>query len=351
MSDRRELPAYFRMTGEGPEVTLAASEDDGPRKFEMRAYTGAPVDIFLWGRVIFDLEGMRLGRQKKPILLQHNPGQIVGYSTEVALDDEGLRISGRLSGSTESAREVISLGDEGFPWQASIGLQVSQAKYIDAEDEPVEVNGRSFRGGYYVQKSYLRESSFVPIGADDDTSGAVLEAITKDGLMVEVESHEEADMPDPKMDPAAFAATYPEAVDGWREEGRKESNAAEIARAKALHAALSGRAEFALEQFIAGSDVPTAKAALSDIVLAENADLHKQVEDALKAGATDAAAGVGFTASEAEERKVDVSKLAPEDRWEKDAALRSEFITKDDYLAFAKAESDGGIRIFSRGGE
>ena len=338
MSEPRKIPAHFRLTGEGPDVTLAAADADGQRQFEMRAYTGAPVEIGIWGKVIFDLDGMRLGRQRKPILLQHDPGQIVGYATEVERDEKGIRMAGRMSAKTDAARQVVDLADEGFPWQASVGLQVAEARYVASDESAVTVNGHAFKGGYLIQKSYLRESSFVPVGADDGSSGAVLEAISKDGL-IEAETYKEAQMTDPKTDPVAtFAAEHSEAVEGWRDEGRKEARAAEAERAKALAAAFPTRAPFAFEQFIAGADVKAAQAAAFVIVEAESKALNEKLEAALKVVAADAAAGIGFVAAEAEPKNVSLSDLPAEERWKKDAAIRAEFGDKEAWLAYARHE-------------
>jgi phage head maturation protease len=345
MSESRKIPAYFRLTGEGPGVELSHGGDGGPRRFEMRAYTGAPVDVAAWGRVIFDLDGMRLGRKKKPILLQHDPSRIVGYSTEVERDEQGIRMAGLLSEKTAAAREVVDLAGEGFPWQASVGLQVSAARYVANDEDPVTVNGLSFKGGFLIQKSYLRESSFVPVGADDDSSGAVLEAIHSDGL-VEAETHKEASMQDPSKDPVAtFAAEHPEAVDGWRTEGREEARAS----AKALLSAFPGREKFALEQFLAGADVRGAKAAAYEVVAAENRQLHEKVAAALGAdAAADLEPGIGFAAAETEAPR---RPRTDDERWEQNADLRAEFGTKEAWQSYRAAEARGAVKILSKGGD
>lgn len=182
----------------------------------------------------------------------------------------------------------------------------------------------------------------------------VSESHTDDLDQVEADTKEH-NMPESKQDPVAtFAAEHGEAVEAWREEGRTEVRGAEIERAKALAEAFQGREQFALEQFLAGNDVPAAKAELADVLLAENKALSEKVESALEDGRKAAEAddtGVGFAASETEPRKVALEDLPPEERWEKDAAIRAEYGDKDAYLAFCRAEAAGGVRILRKGGE
>jgi signal peptide peptidase SppA len=190
----------------------------------------------------------------------------------------------------------------------------------------------------------------------NESTGAEAVSVSHSDDLDEVVSHSEDDMGDTKKDPvAAFAAEHAEAVEQWRDEGRTEASGADIKRAEALKEAFPDRDAFALEQFVKGNDIPAAKAELADVLLAENEALSKRVETALEEGRKSAATeetGVGFVASETEERKVNLADLGPEERWEKDAKLRDEFGgDKDGYLAYTKAEAAGQVRILSKGGD
>ena len=67
-----------------------------------------------------------------------------------------------------------ALADQGLRWQASMGVRLKEAEFVD-DGEARVINGRTFKGpGLHVTKSLLKESSFVPLGADSSTRAAVL---------------------------------------------------------------------------------------------------------------------------------------------------------------------------------
>lgn len=161
---------------EGRIVTLATGSD-GVRRFKMLAYTGARVSGG-FNDIIIDLAGVTLGAQRKPILLSHDPAKIVGFSESATIDGDGIRLEGVLSSATEAGREVAATADEGFPWEASVGIAVDKAVRLD-DGEEREVNGKMHKGPLtIIQKSRLREVSFVPNGADAKTRVAVFSGHT-----------------------------------------------------------------------------------------------------------------------------------------------------------------------------
>lgn len=163
-------------------VTFAAQEDPDAgdpsvpakaakkKRFKMHAYTGAPVEFFGMP-MVFDLAGMT-ATTGTPILQQHMHDKIVALADKAVVDATGLHFEGYCYG-TAAAKEVIDLADEGFPWQASMGVKPLEVEFMD-EGEAREVNGKTFNGpGLYVGKSRVKESSFVPLGADDATRSLV----------------------------------------------------------------------------------------------------------------------------------------------------------------------------------
>lgn len=88
------------------------------------------------------------------------------------------------------------------------------------------------------------------------------------------QAKEQQAMPD-AITAEAFAAQNPNAIKEWKDAAASEARSAAISetvnRAKSLAVAFKERPQFVLDQFIAGADVPAAKAALADILLAENA--------------------------------------------------------------------------------
>lgn len=250
MPKQHELPEnqVLRLI-EGNSVELVASDaekPDGPRAFKMLAYSGAAVQRW-FGRMVFDLSGIELSKKRTPILKNHDSEQIVGMSDSIEIGEAGLIISGKLSRKTIAAREVAELSDEGFPWQASIGMEISSVERLDADAKAI-VNGREITGpAHIVRKSKLRESSFVPVGADGDTSGVVMSFFEKEELKM---ANEKTDL----------------------EAERKSAAEGERKRFADLSAKFPKHAQFVSEHFAAGTSVEQAEAAFKDVLLKEQAE-------------------------------------------------------------------------------
>lgn len=136
-------------------------------KFRMRAYTGQVLTFAWWGRLVFDISGMRL-EQKFPILRQHDSLQPVGVGTTSYKADGALWAEGDLL-SNSYGQEVQQLLEEGFPLQASVGIWPITVEEV-ASDKSVIVNGQSFKGpGMVLRESHVREISVVALGRDDKT--------------------------------------------------------------------------------------------------------------------------------------------------------------------------------------
>ena len=286
---------------------LAPAEGKRQRRFSMLANTGASVQR-MFGKAIFDLSGIELGK-KIPILADHDSTKRAGYANKAELTEEGLVLSGVLL-SNETGKQIAEESDEGFPFQASIGLSVSEWLEVE-EGSTHEVNGREVAGPIAVAlKSRLLESSFLMAGADHNTHAIALAAAQQ-----QKEAH---------MTPEAFLAANPEAVAAWQEEAAQAARTTQRADLGAYLAAFPGRESFATEHFIAGSTLLEAKAALSDVLVTELAAAKAApapVDPTLEALATQAP-GVGFSGGDNEPG----SPPAPtvETLWER-PEIRSEF--------------------------
>jgi len=148
-------------------------EDDKIHAFDMVAYTGVEIRQFFSNRVVVDLEGMEIpGSGLLPILANHDDTKIVGHGT-AAINGSVLTVKGLISGTGPFAVEVKNNSLNGFPYQASIGAEIMRLEDVEA-GEQVNVNGMDFVGPLLVVRgSKLRESSFLPAGADDNTSATV----------------------------------------------------------------------------------------------------------------------------------------------------------------------------------
>jgi hypothetical protein len=172
-------------------------EDDKDKKpscptFEMTAYTGVKMDVGGWYLpVVIDMAGLTVGKKSRPILFNHDAAKIVGHSTKVDISDSNVKLSGIISGGGEYAREVAASGANGFPWQASVGVQAKQVKEIK-EGDSVSVNGTEHKGPLFlIRKGVLREVSFVPLGADDNTSASVAATVAEPDSVGDMEQENE----------------------------------------------------------------------------------------------------------------------------------------------------------------
>lgn len=146
------------------------------RRFTMTAYTGGPMQLAGWRYpVVVDLQGMQMGKQRRPILLDHTRDVdfVVGQTDSIAVLNNQLIVAGQVMGDSPKARQVIALNDKGFAWQASIGARADQVEFV-AEGKSTIVNGQEVFGPVNVaRRSFLGEVSFVVLGADDNTSAQI----------------------------------------------------------------------------------------------------------------------------------------------------------------------------------
>jgi len=172
------LAAFTSMKVEALSVDfdLTAAKGDGAPKlptFEIVGYTGAPISLSgFFSPVIVDLAGLRTASQEIPVLRDHDTSRIVGQTTAVKIAGD-VRLSGRVTGENDDAREVLSQAKNGFKWQASIGASVDRREFLDA-GKTATINGRTVNGPMVlVREATLGEISFVAIGADSATSATV----------------------------------------------------------------------------------------------------------------------------------------------------------------------------------
>lgn len=316
------IPAVQNFVATGAVRLLADDAKSGCRPFEMDAYTGAPVETW-FGREVVDLSGLELPGKAFPILRDHDRGNPIGYSASASIAGSSLVVKGSLT-TNASGREVAEMSDQGFPWQASMGFRVLRAEEIKAGDSKT-VNGKKFAGpGTVITKSRLLECSFVPLGADGATSARALASASDDTVEVE--------MSDPTTNQPAQN---------------------DMARLAALEQAFADRPAFVIAQFKAGHDVTQAKAALSDVLLAEKSETDKALSesraevDRLKAskgsvGVVALASSEARSAAPAEDNDADLDTFEQraKKKWKADKALRSEF------AAVAGDEEDGAFKAF-----
>jgi hypothetical protein len=156
------------------EALAAGTDAEAIPRFTMVAYSGEAMRIEGWRYpVVVDLDGLSIPSQRRPVRFGHSMYAGVGHTERIVIEGGRLIAEGIVSRDTVAAREVVTSGKRGFPWQASIGAQVAQAEFIRA-GKGITVNGRTFEGPLYVaRKTILGEISFVDLGADINSAATI----------------------------------------------------------------------------------------------------------------------------------------------------------------------------------
>ena len=156
-----------QLSWEAPVQLKKSNKSDVGNGFLIEAFTGEVIPRW-WGTLAIDIQGIQ-ARKSIPVLMNHSSGQIVGHSTDT-YKEGSFYVEGQFSGVTEEAKKVKGLADEGFPWQASIGVRALKVLSLEKNASMV-VNGISVDGPADVWiESEVFETSFVPLGADSNTS-------------------------------------------------------------------------------------------------------------------------------------------------------------------------------------
>lgn len=157
-------------------LTLAP-EVPGEQKgkgFLITAFTGAPVERYWGGPLMIATAGIK-ANAKMPILREHARDRVVGYSIKAWKEGANFLIRGEFSAKTQDGQEVQALAEEGFPWQASIGVWPRKIKILESDKESETVNGQKITGPAEIWlESYVREVSFCALGADDQSAAISL---------------------------------------------------------------------------------------------------------------------------------------------------------------------------------
>ncbi len=219
-SQRRKRAKLIRAAAEakalipfdGPITISAAAEGDtpkGPRRFEMLAYNGGELNVDQYPvPVVVDLDGMELRSQQIPTYFGHHRGdegsKLVGHSDHHDKSGGRLAVSGVVSAATPFASQVTEAHDNGYQWQASVGVAPSRSDLEDiASGRTTTVNGRTFTGPVIVaRKSILRHIAILPEGADKDTSLSIAAGAAQ--------PQKESDMEFSKWIEALFGGEVPE---------------------------------------------------------------------------------------------------------------------------------------------
>lgn len=280
----KQIPSKMNLSETG--YVKFADQEGGPlenensltRDISIDLYSGAEVQDAFEGSMIVDLSKMEMPKERMPILLNHDSGSIVGFADpkKIANTGETLSLQGEAIKAMTATQEVINASEGGFPFQASMGFDIMEARFIE-KGEREEINGRDFQGpGIIIDKSRLFEASIVPLGRDENTSSKVMSNENENIKKVEVKMAN-SDNRDPVE---AFEADHKDTVSKWKNEGidtgMKDGLTAGDKKAreqfKALNDAYPEDAEFVCTQFANGVTV-------EDSAVAFNTVLHERLKE------------------------------------------------------------------------
>lgn len=162
------------------EIVAAGGGEDGDNvaSFSIVAYNGGPLKTPAYMRqfgkpVVIDLAGL----QYSPSItanMDHDVTKRVGHITEKTNDGRQLVLAGVVSGTGESAREVVENAAKGYPWQASVEAIPTQKLEEIRAGQTASVNGRTIVGPALIaRKSRLYGVAFLSRGADETTSVSI----------------------------------------------------------------------------------------------------------------------------------------------------------------------------------
>lgn len=156
------------------DLEAAKADPTKPARVSIVAYSGGEMTPPGFANpVVIDLGGVTI-TGRVPLLVDHVNALSGAVGAGVAsIAANQLLVEGQLSRSSASAKQIIDLAAEGFPWQASVGMDNLTKEFIRA-GQTVVVNGQkltaSQRGLTVVRggrcgKFHLRPSGLTPIRA------------------------------------------------------------------------------------------------------------------------------------------------------------------------------------------
>lgn len=184
-------------------LTFAITPDAAsPKRFSGIAYSGGLIPQYGWhGDAAIDLSTMQIPEGRIFALVDHDPSRRAGHLT-ASIKDGALHVEGELFDATESGREVSALLAAGAPWQMSVGIQAETES--GDKKRAVKINNRKLEINTLFKHAALREVSFVPVGADPNTSVA---SFSRNLGSQQKETHKMEEIDELKQQVAALTAS------------------------------------------------------------------------------------------------------------------------------------------------
>jgi len=169
--ETRQLPADALSFTLGT-CEFAQAQSGEPVPVTIKARDGGPIDHWAWGRVVHDLAGMQLHKDRLPLDYCHCWDEVIGYLDQFDTSGGDLVAKGALVSTSpeDRAAEVVAKARAGVPYEASIFFDGPLVLEEVPPGEEVEVNGRRLAGPLTVIRKWsLRAVAVCPYGADRNT--------------------------------------------------------------------------------------------------------------------------------------------------------------------------------------
>jgi hypothetical protein len=161
-------PSAFHL----PIAAFEAGEltEDGKRKFTGKANSGAPMPHWYFGQVIVNMATLKVNRKDLPVLRDHDPGQIAGFTQDIKVSKAGIDVDGVVFDATPAGIEAMALLEKDYPMQMSVWVPPKKMTRLEAGATET-VNGHKLTGPAVIfEDATLREVTLTALGADEGTS-------------------------------------------------------------------------------------------------------------------------------------------------------------------------------------
>jgi hypothetical protein len=337
-------------------VTLKKGEGaaGAKRQFMITAYTGQKVSRY-WNDLIIDVAGMS-AKESIPILREHERDRIAGHSTKTWAENGKFFIAGDMSESTPDGKEIVGLADEGFPWQASVGVWAKKIESLEDENVFAEVNGQQVQGPIDIwRESMVGETSFCVLGADDRTAAIVLsdEALAAEPIIIKKFNKEDLTM---KITLAMLQEQEPQLLAEIKAAAKAEVTIDSFKAQTDMAIATAVTAERlrvnGIFEGAYGKDVAVKFAKITDPACTM-ADMMAFAEEKAKAGILAkliqaAPESLGTTETTESASALPEGEAKWKDEFAKSQDLKNEFGKEEVYLAYKQADSEGRVKIFKK---
>lgn len=186
------------------------------REFSSVAYSGDMImNHPFWGNLIFDTANLK-AKQQIPILLNHDHTKIVGFGN-LKVKNSQILVDGKIFHTSEYGKQVQNFADEGFQWQQSVHIEPEYIEKVPAGKKLV-VNSKEFildKEITVFKNSVIKEASFVPLGADANTSASIFSG--ENDIINIKEIKMENEVIEPAQEPKIEDAKQPTAIYEFKE--------------------------------------------------------------------------------------------------------------------------------------